>query len=329
MYPVAGTALVASILLLLLLLAVMVNQNTTSTTLQDARQLIELMDLNLQASYWNEIQDKISNTTIATMAIETDAYNGPKQEKREGQSNHKSDDFTSSSNTNNTSKKNEKEPMNILLLYGDDWTLKTLGVLNKAVQTPHLDNLARNGILFTHNCVTTSICMISRATLYTGQYASRHETYLPTSRNMYASWNVTLWSLLKQHGYYTGMVGKWHHPPPPAETFDHYESYQGAHYIKRNNVTKHVTVWNEQDAMRFLDTRPTDKTFALMVSFFAIHAEDFGTEKYRPQQSSMQLYAATNDTIPTPKTATARHFQELPYFFRNGRNFGRGRWKNR
>ena len=64
----------------------------------------------------------------------------------------------------------DQGPMNILLLYADDWRHDTLGVAgNPIVQTPTLDQLAREGIRFTHNCVTTSICGISRATLFTGQ----------------------------------------------------------------------------------------------------------------------------------------------------------------
>ena len=231
-----------------------------------------------------------------------------------------------------TDKKKDK-PLNILLLYGDDWTLKTLGVLNKLVKTPNLDKLAQRGMLFTHNCVTTSICMISRATLYTGQYASRHETYRSGSQEMMAPgiWNETLWPLLRTNGYYTGMVGKWHHPTPPKGTFDQYHPYYGEHFLTQtrngNTATKHVTAWNEEDALRFLDERPKDRLFALMVSFFAIHAEDFGSEMYRPQNESMHLYV--NDTVPTPKTATQQHFQDLPYFFQNGQNFGRGRWNRR
>lgn len=234
-------------------------------------------------------------------------------------------------NNDDSNKSDNDRPLNILLLYGDDWTLKTLGVLNKVVLTPNLDKLAQNGMLFTHNCVTTSICMISRATLYTGQYASRHETYLPSDSAMYRDgvWNQTLWPLLQQHGYHTGMVGKWHHPPPPAtpKAFDTFLSYQSSHYRTRGNTTKHITAWNEQDALEFLEARPRQQPFALMVSFFAIHAEDFGVEQYRPQTRSRHLYNHT--VVPTPPTATRQHFEDLPYFFRNGRNFGRGRWQKR
>src|SRR5688500_6113237 len=69
----------------------------------------------------------------------------------------------------------EARPLNILLLYADDWRHDTLGcAANSVVKTPHLDQLARDGVLFTHNYVTTSICGVSRATMLTGQWMSRH-----------------------------------------------------------------------------------------------------------------------------------------------------------
>ena len=70
------------------------------------------------------------------------------------------------SNKNHTNTKKKK--MNIVLLYADDWTYKTLGKVNPFVKTPNLDKLADKGVMFTHNCVTTSICWMSRATLITG-----------------------------------------------------------------------------------------------------------------------------------------------------------------
>jgi hypothetical protein len=69
----------------------------------------------------------------------------------------------------------ERGPMNILLFYADDWRHDTLGAAgNPIVKTPILDALAEEGVRFTNNCVTTSICWISRATLYSGQYLARH-----------------------------------------------------------------------------------------------------------------------------------------------------------
>jgi hypothetical protein len=103
----------------------------------------------------------------------------------------------------------QHKPLNIVLLYADDWSYSSLGVAgNSYVQTPRLDDMAKSGIYFTHNCVTSSICMQSRATLYTGQYASKHQTFF-AYRNvtMYGEgrWNQTLYPLMKKAGYHIGV----------------------------------------------------------------------------------------------------------------------------
>ena len=57
----------------------------------------------------------------------------------------------------------QDRPMNILLLYADDWRYDTLGVAgNPIVKTPVLDALSQEGVRFTENCVTTSICWVFR-----------------------------------------------------------------------------------------------------------------------------------------------------------------------
>jgi len=104
------------------------------------------------------------------------------------------------------------QPMNIVLLYADDWSFRTLGSVGGYAKTPQLDELATRGVLFTHNCVTTSICMQSRATLYTGQYSSRHETFF-SWRNVTMfegdRWKFSLYPLMYEAGYYNGFFGKW------------------------------------------------------------------------------------------------------------------------
>jgi hypothetical protein len=60
-------------------------------------------------------------------------------------------------------KKPAKEPLNILVMYPDDWRHDSLGCAGTPVFTPFLDSLAQQGVRFTHNCVTTSICWVSRA----------------------------------------------------------------------------------------------------------------------------------------------------------------------
>lgn len=108
-------------------------------------------------------------------------------------------------------RENKVEPLNIVLLYGDDWRHDSIGAANTSiVKTPFLDWLATQGMRFTHNCVTTSVCWISRATLYTGQYYSRHKSDYPHKPHWYGGWKDAWPQILRDKGYYLGHVGKWH-----------------------------------------------------------------------------------------------------------------------
>jgi Sulfatase len=102
--------------------------------------------------------------------------------------------------------------MNVVLLYADDWTWRTLGFVNKVVKTPHLDEMARRGMSFSHNCVTTSICWQSRATKSTGLYVSVHNQRRLWDLEMFdktVPWKDTLYPQLFGAGYNVGFFGKW------------------------------------------------------------------------------------------------------------------------
>ncbi|WP_168211114.1 sulfatase family protein [Mariniblastus fucicola] len=218
----------------------------------------------------------------------------------------------------------DSKPMNILVLYADDWRNDTLGVAgNSVVKTPVLDDLARNGVRFTHNCVTTSICGISRASLFTGQWMSRHgnRSFKPWK----TPWEETFPGLLRSNGYHVGHVGKWHNGKFPKENFDFSTSYYGKHWLEQPDGSKiHVTQKNENDALEFLRTKPDDKPFCLTVAFFATHAEDSNPLQFLPQPESMELYKDIE--IPVPSNATQESFDRLPEFVGNEKNEGRNRW---
>ena len=181
--------------------------------------------------------------------------------------------------------------MNILLLYADDWTHHTLSSyhktepINTVLKTPVLDALAADGIRFTHNCVTTSVCWISRATLYTGQYMSRHKTKEPCCWNggkkpkaklpeAPSNWKeLSFYEILARHGYHVGHAGKWGVYLPFDKNVDFNVEDDGWHYRKIGKKVWHITEKNEADALRFLVTRPRDKPFFLNTAFFATHAK--------------------------------------------------------
>lgn len=217
-----------------------------------------------------------------------------------------------------------EKPLNILILYADDWRNDTLGCAgNPIVLTPNLDNLAKKGIRFSHNYVTTSICGVSRANLLTGQWMSRHGNQ--AFAMFKTPWEQTFPGLLRKNGYYTGHVGKWHNGVFPKDKYDFGKSYSGNHWIKNSNGEMiHVTKKNQIDALEFLDLKPSDKPFLLTVAFFATHAVDGNPKQYLPQPESMEFYK--NITIPIPKTATDEHFRKLPAFIANEKNEGRNRW---
>jgi len=231
------------------------------------------------------------------------------------------------------SKPASHEPLNILLLYADDWTLKVLGALNPQVKTPNIDQIAQRGLLFTHNCVTTSVCWISRATLATGVYATIHKHLKPQSPSLMddavgVPWDETLYPLVHQHGYYTGLVGKWHAPMTRymMQAFDYLKMYYGQHWMERDGQVRHVTDCNNEDALDFLQNRPRDKKFMLTVSFYATHALDYKYPPYQPQNTSMAWYQ--NDSITRPVSATEEDWKRLPSFLSN-QNEARKRCINR
>ena len=215
-------------------------------------------------------------------------------------------------------------PPNVLVLFADDWRFDTLGCAgNPVVKTPNLDRLAGEGFRFTHNCVTTSICGVSRASLFTGQWMSRHGNKGFTAFE--TPWEQTYPGLLRSNGYFVGHIGKWHNGKFPGQHFDFGREYSGTHWIKQPDGSRiHVTKKNENDALVFLKQRPADKPFCLTLAFFATHAEDQNPKQFLPQPESMSLYQ--DIAIPLPKTATEEAFRKLPPFIANEKNEGRVRW---
>lgn len=120
---------------------------------------------------------------------------------------------------------------NILLIQTDQQRWDALGVNgNPHIQTPHLDQLAAEGINFNHCFVQSPVCMPSRASLFSGQYPSTlglQHMAVPVPDAMF-----TMHGLLHRYGYRTGCIGKLHflphgnrdhREPHPPYDFDHLE----------------------------------------------------------------------------------------------------------
>ena len=108
----------------------------------------------------------------------------------------------------------KQEPPNIIFILADDLGWSELGCYgNQFNETPHLDQLASSGIRFTQAYASAPVCSPYRAALLTGKHPTRLgiTDYLrPNSANALTTEINTLPKLLSEHGYFTGMIGKWH-----------------------------------------------------------------------------------------------------------------------
>jgi N-acetylgalactosamine-6-sulfatase len=126
---------------------------------------------------------------------------------------------------------------NIIFILADDLGWGDLGCYgHPQTRTPNLDRMAREGTLFTQFYVNGSVCSPSRCAFFTGQYPSRHRIhghYATREQNAARGMSQfldpqvpNLARLLKQAGYSTAHIGKWHlgsnsgGPEPTAYGFD-------------------------------------------------------------------------------------------------------------
>jgi N-sulfoglucosamine sulfohydrolase len=111
---------------------------------------------------------------------------------------------------------------NVVLIIADDLG-RDLGCYgNTSIRTPHLDGLAKKGVLFSRAYATVSSCSPSRATILTGLYTHQNGQYglqHPPHSQQAHPWVQGLPALLRAAGYWTGLIGKYHVGPDSCYNF--------------------------------------------------------------------------------------------------------------
>lgn len=223
---------------------------------------------------------------------------------------------------------------NVLIVIADQWRAQSFGYTGDTdAKTPNIDRLAGESVSFVNAVSTVPVCSPTRASLLTGQRALTHGVFLndtPLSPN-----SVTIAKVLKQAGYDTGCIGKWHvdgHgrsafiPRDRRQGFDYWKVLECTHdynhsYYYADGPEKlkwdgYDATAQTRDARQYLrDHANTGKPFFLLLSWGPPH-NPFQTapEKYRNRFTPAELHVAEN----VPDKLRAATQKDLAGYYAHG-----------
>ena len=186
---------------------------------------------------------------------------------------------------------------NIIIIVADDLGYADLNCQGqKDISTPHLDALAQSGVFCTSGYVTAPVCSPARAGFLTGRYQQRFGHEFNPQKNEDGTFGLplaekTMANYLKEAGYRTGLVGKWHlgngeKYHPQQRGFDEFFGFLGGAHgyydnarlpsnrmMRGTNVLvekEYLTDAFEREAVSFIE-RNQKKPFFLYLAFNAVH----------------------------------------------------------
>jgi len=209
---------------------------------------------------------------------------------------------------------------NLLVILADDLGIGDVGAYRQAdIQTPAIDRLAAEGMLFTNMRANCTVCSPSRAALLTGCYADRVGVPGVIRTDADNSWGFldpsvpTLAARLKQAGYHTAIVGKWHlgltSPNTPTERgFDHFHGFLGD---MMDSYTTHLRHGNNYMRLGTEEITPEGHATDLFTDWAIASIEEQAADTSRPFFLYL-AYNAPHFPIEPPQDWLDRVQQRLP-----------------
>jgi arylsulfatase A-like enzyme len=193
-----------------------------------------------------------------------------------------------------TTKEKEQRP-NILFIMSDDHAYQAISAYDTTLtQTPNIDRIAQEGMLFTNACVTNSICAPSRAVILTGKHS--HLNGKIDNMTPFDTTQVTFPQIMQEAGYQTAMFGKLHFGNNP-KGFDQFRILddQGSYFAPdfftahegKINVSGYTTDIITDMTLDWLrNDRDREKPFLLMYLHKAPHREWFPAPRHQAEYTS-------------------------------------------
>jgi arylsulfatase A-like enzyme len=210
---------------------------------------------------------------------------------------------------------------NFIIIYCDDLGYGDIGPYgNKVHRTPNLDRMAAEGVVFTDFYVTSGVCSPSRSSLMTGSYAQRVDMHVnarpwgsvgrqvlfPKAQKGLNPNEITIAEILKEQGYSTACIGKWHLGDQPdfLPTKQGFDYYYGIPYsndmnrdycplplmkgeivieapVDQNTITKRYT----EEVISFID-KNKDKPFFVYLPHAMTHNPLHAGEEFRGKSAN-------------------------------------------
>jgi arylsulfatase A-like enzyme len=173
---------------------------------------------------------------------------------------------------------------NLIVVLIDDLRFDETGASGHPyLKTPHIDRLAHEGAQLVNTFHTTPLCSPNRASILTGQYASRHGIIDNVGRDAMSHRLPNYHIALQALGYETAHIGKWHmgNDATPRAGYDHWVAFRGQGKIvdpvlwengAEHTVEGYVTDILSQRAVEYV-RRKRKKPFALFLAHKAVHPD--------------------------------------------------------